>query len=106
MARPNKGLDHVDGLVGDLDFYERVIRRRELLPYLREQKIAWLADFACGKGDLRPSAVLGRNPSHILFDQARLDGEYEVATALFNPRTVDGCPGWVIWKVRPPEGQR
>lgn len=90
----------LDGLVGDLDFYERVIRRRELLPYLQEQNIAWLADFACGKGDLSPSAVLSRNPSHIMFDQERLDGEYEVETVLFNPRTPDGCPGWVIWKAR------
>jgi hypothetical protein len=81
---------NLHGLVNDVDYFRRVIERKNLEGYLRSERITWLADQACG-ADSRPTAYLALTASE------HLDAEFDLVVHFFRANADDGCPGFAIW---------
>ena len=81
---------NLDGLVNDAGFFRTVIEGRNLEGYLDRERIAWLADQACGPRQ-SPRNYLARG------DAAHMEKESELAARFFRADAPDGCPGYAVW---------
>jgi hypothetical protein len=79
---------NLDGFVNDRDYLETVVRGRRLAEYLARERIAWLADQACGPSP-SPRAYLARGGA------ADLAPQFALAATFQGPR---GCPGTAVWR--------
>jgi hypothetical protein len=91
----HRSVVNLHGLVNDADYFRRVIERNDLEGYLRSERIAWLADQACG-ADSRPAGYLAQTKSE------HLDAEFDLVAHFFRAAADDGCPGYAVWRRNAP----
>lgn len=84
---------NLDGLANDLEYLRSVVLSRRLCDYLSEEDIDLLADQACGE-HTRPTIYLRR------FGCEKAAAEFRPLRQFHNERSVDGCPGYVVWSRR------
>jgi len=85
---------NLDGLVNDRRYAVEVLRDHRLEPYLRRERIGWIADQACaGEPTARP--YLSRTGSE------HLESRLVLAAVFANADGPGGCPGYAVWKLVP-----